>query len=71
MWRKRRVLFSRRDEFKLSTTVDLPAGQQLRVYVLQAATSDGDVTKHLRVRDRGNGLLRVGLGRARGCRWIC
>ncbi len=46
---QRRVLFSRRDEFKLSTTVDLPAGQHLRVYVLQGVTSDGDIHKHLRV----------------------
>jgi len=57
---QRRVLFSRRDEFKLSTTVDLPAGQHLRFYVLQAATNDGDVNKHLRVLDRGNGKWRIG-----------
>ncbi|MCC6509488.1 MAG: putative Ig domain-containing protein, partial [Pirellulaceae bacterium] len=57
---QRRVLFSRRDVLRLNTTVDLPAGQHLRVYVLQAATSDGDVQKHLRVRDRPNGVVRVG-----------
>ena len=57
---QRRVLFSRRDEFKLSTTVDLPAGQNLRVYVLQSAnSSDGDAAKHLRVRTLDNGGRRV------------
>ncbi len=57
---QRRVLFSRRDEFKLSTTVDLPAGQHLRVYVLQSAnSSDGDAAKHLRVRPLDNGGRRV------------
>lgn len=57
---QRRVLFSRRDEFKLSTTVDLPAGQHLRVYVLQGVTSDGDIAKHLRLFNYPNGVLRVG-----------
>ena len=57
---QRRVLFSRRDEFKLSTTVDLPAGQNLRVYVLQSAnSSDGDAAKHMRVRTLDNGGRRV------------
>ncbi|MEZ6135208.1 MAG: putative Ig domain-containing protein [Pirellulaceae bacterium] len=57
---QRRVLFSRRDVFKLATQVNLPAGQHLRIYVLQASTNDGIAENHLRVRDTGPSTMRVG-----------
>lgn len=56
----RHVLYSRRDILRDSRDVTLPANSQVHVYVLQGFSDDGDPAKHIRVREREAGSMRIG-----------
>jgi RHS repeat-associated protein len=57
---RRRALFSRVDPGSPSRQIDIPAGQFLRVYVLQPASIWGDAQRHLRVLQTGASTMRIG-----------